>query len=258
MATGRLKIDIRRQAILEQLKRDGQVFVSDLSEKLGITPVTIRNDLDTLAMEGRLERIQGGAILKPVTAYADSRDSLPIQPEKQAIAQAVLDYVQDGDTLFINSGRTALAAAQMLSQRKKLNIVTNSLEAANCLSHQADIRLILLGGELNAIYGFTYGGDALEQLGRYQSDWSILSVDGIHPDHGITTYHADEAIVDRTMIARAKKTIIVADHNKIGRVGFSHICNIDHRHILITDNDCNPMMLDHLKNSGLSLHIAQR
>ena len=64
MATGKLKIDIRRQAILEQLNRDGQVFVTDLSQKLGITPVTIRNDLDTLAMEGRLDRIQGGAIRK--------------------------------------------------------------------------------------------------------------------------------------------------------------------------------------------------
>ena len=64
MATGRLKIDIRRQAILEKLNKDGQVFVTDLSEQLGATAVTIRNDLDVLAAEGRLERIQGGAIRK--------------------------------------------------------------------------------------------------------------------------------------------------------------------------------------------------
>ena len=86
MAIGKLKIDIRRQAILEQLNRDGQVFVNDLSKKMGITPVTIRNDLDTLAMEGRLERIQGGAIRKvsPAETWAPTINSLSVlQQEKQ-------------------------------------------------------------------------------------------------------------------------------------------------------------------------------
>lgn len=259
MATGKLKIDIRRQAILEQLNRDGQVFVTDLSQRLSITPVTIRNDLDTLAAEGRLERIQGGAIRKfqsPEGWPSSMSKNMPLQKEKHAIAEAVLDYVSNGDTLFINSGMTTLAVAEVLSQRKKLNIVTNSLAVANYLSHQPDVRLILLGGELNANYGFTCGGDALEQLNRYQSDWSIMSVDGLHPEHGITTYHADEALIDRTMIARARKTIFVADHRKIGRVGFSHICNVDPSQILITDDDCDAPMLERLNKIGITLHMA--
>lgn len=257
MTTGKLKIDIRRQAILEQLNRDGQVFVTDLSQKMGITPVTIRNDLDTLAIEGRLERIQGGAIRKPQGADSWATESnTSLQKEKHAIANAVLDYINNGDTLFINSGMTTLTVAKILSQRKKLNIVTNSLAVANYLSHQPDVRLILLGGELNANYGFTCGGDALEQLNRYQPEWSILSVDGLHPEHGITTYHADEAMIDRAMIARARKTIFVADHRKIGRVGFSHICNVDPNHIVITDSNCDKPMLEGLQNVGITLHVA--
>lgn len=258
MATGKLKIDIRRQAILEQLNREGQVFVTALSEKLGITPVTIRNDLDTLALEGRLERIQGGAIRK--LARADTANAtggfVPLQSEKHAIAEAVLDYISNGDTLFINSGMTTLAVAEMLSRRKKLNIVTNSLAVANYLSRQPDTRLILLGGELNANYGFTYGGDALQQLNRYQSEWSILSVDGVHPEGGITTYHADEALIDSTMIARAQRTIFVADHRKIGRIGFSHVCNMDAGHTLITDSGSDRKILDELQAKSVSVHIA--
>ena len=127
MATGKLKIDIRRQAILEQLNRDGQVFVTELSQKMGITPVTIRNDLDTLAIEGRLERIQGGAIRKSQIAEVwNTGAGVSMQQGKNAIAEAVLDYINNGDTLFINSGMTTLAVAQILSQRKKLNIVTNN------------------------------------------------------------------------------------------------------------------------------------
>ena len=257
MANGKLKIDIRRQAILEQLNRDGIVQVAQLSERLGTTQATIRNDLDTLAAEGQLDRIQGGAVRKVKSGEGWSGSVSPVGQGRRAIAEAVLQYINDGDTLFINSGMTTMAVAEVLSLRKNLNIVTNSLAVANYLAHQADMRLILLGGELNANYGFTYGGDALEQLSRYQPQWSILSVDGVHPEHGITTYHADEAMIDRTMIARAQKTIIVADNRKIGRVGFSHICGIDENQLLITDNCSEETQLERIQNAGATVHIAQ-
>lgn len=257
MATGKLKIDIRRQAIMEQLNREGIVQVAQLSERLGATPATIRNDLDTLAAEGQLDRIQGGAVRKVKIAEGWNGIPAPVGQGRRAIAEAVLSYISDGDTLFINSGMTTMAVAEVLSLRKNLNIVTNSLAVANYLAHQADMRLILLGGELNANYGFTYGGDALEQLNRYQPQWSILSVDGVHPEHGITTYHADEAMIDRTMIARAQKTIIVADHRKIGRVGFSHICGVDAGQILVTDSGCEEVVLEKIENTGATVHVAQ-
>ena len=257
MASGKLKIDIRRQAILEQLNREGIVQVAELSQRLGTTPATIRNDLDTLAAEGQLDRIQGGAVRKVKPAEGWTNPVAPVGQGRRAIAEAVLSYIKDGDTLFINSGMTTMAVAEVLSLRKNLNIVTNSLAVANYLAHQADMRLILLGGELNANYGFTYGGDALEQLSRYQPQWSILSVDGVHPEHGITTYHADEAMIDRTMIARAQKTIIVADHRKIGRVGFSHICGVGENQLLITDSGCEELVLERIEAAGAEVHVAR-
>lgn len=257
MASGKLKIDIRRQAILDQLNREGIVQVAQLSQWLGTTQATIRNDLDALAAEGRLDRIQGGAVRRAQPSDNWSGIPAPVGQGRRAIAEAVLSYIHDGDTLFINSGMTTMAVAEVLSLRKNLNIVTNSLAVANYLAHQADMRLILLGGELNANYGFTYGGDALEQLGRYQPQWSILSVDGVHPEHGITTYHADEAMIDRTMIARAQKTIIVADHRKIGRVGFSHICGVDAGQTLVTDSGCEEVVLERIRATGAQVHTAK-
>ena len=257
MANGKLKIDIRRQAIMEQLNRDGMVQVTQLSQRLGATPATIRNDLDALALEGQLDRISGGAVRKVKPNDGWISNPAPVGQGRRAIAEAVLTHIRDGDTLFINSGMTTMAVAEVLSLRKNLNIVTNSLAVANYLAHQADMRLILLGGELNANYGFTYGGDALEQLRRYQPQWSILSVDGVHPEHGITTYHADEAMIDRTMIARAQKTIIVADHRKIGRVGFSHICGIDGNQLLVTDSGCEQTQLERIEAAGGAIHVAQ-
>ncbi len=258
MAQGRLKIDIRRQEIIDRLQRDGRVFVTELSQQLGITPVTIRNDLDALALAGQLERIQGGAIRKPskdIPAPA-IYSSATLQAERQAIAACVLEHIHDGDTLFLNSGMTTLTIAEILTQRNRLSVVTNSLAVANHLAHQPDVRLILLGGELNANYGFTHGGNALEQLQQYQPEWSILSVDGVHPSRGITTYHADEVMIDRAMVSQAQKTIIVADHHKIGNIGFSHICNLDKNHTLITNTQADSATLSHIRQNGTSVYLA--
>lgn len=237
MTGGKLKIDIRRKRILEQLRLDGKVSVTQLSEAMDVTPVTIRNDLAMLEQEGQVVRIQGGAIQVPGTVdYSAAQAAADAYAhEKQRIAQAAAKMVRDGDTLFINSGTTTEYVAEALSARRNLNVVTNSLAVAKRLGAVASVRVVLIGGEINAQYGFTHGGDAQEQLQRYQADWAILSVDGISATGGITTYHAEEAIIDRMMIRGAKYAVIVADRSKIGKTGFTRVGECGPNTCLITD-----------------------
>lgn len=254
MSAGELKIDARRKRILELLERDGKVVVSQLSAMLGTTTVTIRNDLDALERSGYLERIQGGAILKITPAHPES--SVRCLAEKRRMAETLAEIICDGDTLFLNGGTTTLALAQALKQRQRLNVVTNSAAIAAELSGLPTLRVILLGGEFNPHYGFTYGGDAQEQLRKYQADYAILSVDGISAAGGITTYHAEEAILDRMMAAQSRKTIILADHTKLGRAGFSLIFGADQAQTLVTDGPCNPEQLAQLQEAGLTVMQA--
>lgn len=237
MTGERLKIDIRRKRIMEQLRLEGKVLVSQLSQLLAVTPVTIRNDLAVLEQEGQLLRIQGGAI--PVPGSTEQIVPFvgqdPSAREKKAIAQAAAGLVRDGDTLFINSGTTTAFVAEALSVRKNLNVVTNSLSVARRLGAVPSVRVVLIGGEINAQYGFTHGGDAQEQLQRYQADWAILSVDGISAHSGITTYHAQEAVIDRMMLQGAKQAMVVAHHSKIGKAGFSRVCDCAPSTVLVTD-----------------------
>ena len=123
-------------------------------------------------------------------------------------------------------------------RKKHLNIVTNSLSIAMELGNTPTFHVLLLGGEINASYGFTSGGDAQEQLSKYRADWAILSVDGVSAQGGITTCHSEEAIIDRLMMANAKKRLIAATGNKIGKAGFSRICDGDGSTQLITDTTC--------------------
>jgi DeoR/GlpR family transcriptional regulator of sugar metabolism len=251
MAAAELKIDARRKKILELLERSGHVYVTQLSEALGATTVTIRSDLKALETSGYLERVPGGAIAKVKLAQSDAVVSL--LKEKRAIARACAARIDNGDTLFINSGTTTLELAYALRQHRNLNIVTSSIAIATLLSDAPSFRVILLGGELNVQYGFTRGGDAQDQLSKYQADHCILTLDGVSASEGITTYHADEAIIDRMMVERAKHTIVVADHSKIGRAGFSLICPINHIHTLITDDRCDADALKPLDRDGLRI-----
>lgn len=252
MASGKLKIDIRRKKIMELLARDGQVSVTELSEQLGVTQTTLRTDLDSLAADGLLVRVSGGAIPAP---QKQPEQEISCAQEKTAIAKRILSHVHDGDTLFLNSGTTTLLIARYLCEKSRLSVVTNSLAVAQLLG-ATPVRVVLLGGEINAEYGFTYGADAMEQLQRYQPTWAILSVDGVEAQHGISTYHAEEAMIDRLMIQCAGKTLLAADHRKIGRAGFSHVCNFFDGCYLVTDSACDRRALSELQQAGVPTDIA--
>ena len=254
MADRKLKIDIRRGKILELLRQKGSVSVAQLSYLLNATTVTIRSDLTALERDGYLTRMQGGAVLRADRQSAGA-GSIVNSAQKQKIATAVADRIRDGDTLLINSGTTTYFIAQALKSRKNLYIVTNSIDVAKALGDHPTFRVILLGGVINAQAGFTYGGDAQEQLERYQADWCILSVDGVSTKSGITTCHAEEAILDKMMIHGAKSVIVAADQSKIGKAGFTWICDCNSAVNLITEGG-DPEELARLEEADMKVTIV--
>lgn len=253
-----LKIDVRRKKILELLDRDGQVRVSQLSEILGTTVVTIRSDLAALERNGYLERIPGGAVQAVKNYY-----NLDFQRRKQEhmeykkdIAVAASNLVNDGETLLINSGTTTFFTAVELKRHKNLNIVTNSISVALELGTYPTFRVILLGGEINPQYSFTYGNDAMQQLKNYKADKAILSVDGIHNEIGLTTYHAEEAVINKLMMERARQTVIVADYTKLRHESFANIGAISNAHSWVTNDCVDKKLLSEIKASGIEVIMA--
>ncbi len=256
MAESRLKIDIRREKILSELRRNGKVLVSELSRTLGVTAVTVRNDLQALERDGYVIRMNGGAVYSSRNIEKPGiPDSTPISQahQKEEIAVAISSMISDGDTLFINSGTTTELVAAELKKRNNLNIVTNSINVATLLGNVSSFRVILLGGEVNTKYKFTYGGDAQEQLSHYQADWAIMAIDGIGVKRGITTYHAEEAIIDRMMMKGAARVLIAADHTKIGRAGFMRVCDPSGNLTLVTNRATPTAELAELYEQGIDI-----
>lgn len=259
MPRSSLKIDIRRGAIMDRLRRDGRVLVSELARELNATQATIRNDLTALENDGQLVRMQGGALMlmrggaqSPVLKAAAERCTA----EKRRIAACCASMIHDGDTLMLNSGTTTLAVARALTAHKALHILTNSIAIATELGAVPTFQVMLLGGEINAQYGFIYGSDALLQLERYRSDWAILSVDSMSAAGGVTTYHPDEAVVDLSMLNRAGRTLVTADHTKIGRSGFARFHDVDKSLTLITDAESDGAQLKEMEAHGLEIILA--
>lgn len=255
---GDLKIDKRRSKILEMLNKDGVVRIKDLSEQLSASAVTIRADLDSLEKDGFLERTTGGAVLTVKNAYKIDfiQRKQTNYENKKAIAIKVADMIPDGATLIINSGSTTYLVAEELKKRKRLNIVTNSIEVALELGCQPTFRVILLGGEINAQYAFTYGNDALEELKNYKADYAILSMDGVCSEVGLTTLHVEEAIIDRAMIDRSRNVLVVADSTKYDHEGFSFVTDFSKINSWITDNNLSDEIAEKIKNKGVNVFKA--
>lgn len=253
-----LKIDARRKSILELLTQKGEVRVSELSAMFDATEVTIRNDLSALESDGYLQRVVGGAVQTVRNFYnldyiQRNRTNMEF---KRAIGKAAVNLINDGETLMINAGATTGCVASELKSKRNLNVVTNSLTVAMELGTVPTFRLILLGGEVNVQYAFAHGADALEQLEHYKADHAILSIDGVSAEAGLTTYHAEEAAVDRAMMRRSRSTIVVADHTKVGHESFSSVHSFTPDIYMVTNQCADRQEVAEIAAKGAKVYLC--
>lgn len=235
----------RRQIILDMLNRNGSIRVVDLSHILNTSVVTIRKDLDELEREGLLERMHGGA-MKNNKAYQYNSFTNRLgtkAEEKQKIAAAAADMINEGDSIIINTGSTTFYVVQELKKKNNVIVITNSLQVFNEIGFCKNITTIFLGGKFDPVLQVTYGNEVISQLSEYMADKLIMGIDGIDLTGGLTSYDYSQVAIARHMIERSKHGIIVADDSKIGRIAFSHICSITNIETIITNDSPNSKAL---------------
>lgn len=230
-------VEQRRAQIIDLIRKNGSVRVSDISETYSISEVTVRSDLEYLESQGQLTRVHGGAIATG-KLYANmdlSERYLTNAASKRALAASAASLIENNDTIMMNAGTTLAYVLHEIKGKKNISIVTNSIQNALEISTYPEVNVILLGGEIDAKYQFTYGNDTLSQLERYHANKCILSVDGIHEQDGLTLYYANESGIVRKMIEFSDEVIVVADSSKLGRNAFSRVASLDKVDVLITN-----------------------
>ena len=248
----------RKQKISELLKQNDSVRVTELSELFDVSEVTIRNYLADMEKKGLLTRVHGGAVssYKPYYSMNLTQRLETNQLEKVDIAERVASLIRPNDTVMLNSGTTTLLAFRKFPSEYTLNIVTNSISIALEASGNPNYNVILVGGAVNTKYQFTYGTDAVRQLGNYHADKLILSVDGIDPEQGFSTYYDKESEIDAAMIAQSDTCIVAADYSKFGHNAFVKISDISVADCIVTNATADKTVLEEIGLLGVEVILA--
>jgi DeoR/GlpR family transcriptional regulator of sugar metabolism len=245
----------RQQLILQYLKENGKVNINDLSKKLGVSPITIRRDLQLFEHNGIVEKFYGGAALIEKSldddpSFSDSSEKHVSQ--KHAIAQCAAGLIEDGDIIFINSSSTALLILEYLED-KHVTVVTNNGKSLQ-ISSSPNIDLVLTGGEVNRRKLCMVGDYATHILSKISANKCFLGVSGISANLGISTSVLQETTINSMMLKKCTgPTIILADNSKVGKNHNFLVGEINMISYLITDSNADPKELELIKSKGIKV-----
>ena len=207
----------RLNHILQSLDASGSVSVGELAERFGVSKETIRRDLKSLADQGRVSLVHGGATLGLPAEPSLSRREAENAPGKAAIGRKAASLVRDGMVVLIDSGSTTLFLAEALITREHLTVITNSLPIALTLCRTQGVKTIMLGGEIHANDEASFGVDTLELLRHYTVDLAFVGAGGISDEGEFTDYTRLAAEQRHLMLKAGRKAYVVADHTKFER-----------------------------------------
>ena len=248
----------RQLQILQLVERQQRISVADICVTFDVSEATARRDLETLASQGKLQRVHGGAIIltqAPPEQPILQRQSEEID-EKVRIGQAAAALVHPGETVFLGSGTTVLEAARALRGRRGLTVLTNSLPVVNALAGAEGITIICLGGMLRE-GEFSFIGHITEQaLAEVRADKVFMGTRAISLEYGLTHEYLPETMTDRAILKAGKEIIVLADHTKFGRAATVLLAPLERIHTIVTDDQTPQEFLDAVQARGLHVVLA--
>ncbi|SFS55413.1 DeoR/GlpR family DNA-binding transcription regulator [Saccharopolyspora flava] len=234
----------RQEVILDEVRRTGAVQVGDLVQRLGVSDMTIRRDLDALARRGLVEKVYGGATSTIGTSTDEpgfEAKSVRQLTEKEAIAALAAEQIQPGTAIGLSAGTTTWTLARQLDEIPDLTIVTNSVRVADALQQRGRVdRTVVLTGGVRTPSDALVGPVAVQSLRSLHLDLVFLGVHGMAPRAGFTTPNLNESETNRAFAEAAGRLVVVADSSKWSTVGISTIVDFDEVDLLISDQGLPP------------------
>jgi len=220
----------RRRLILQLLRTRGSVSVADLEQEFGISAMTARRDLRMLEEEGLANRTYGGAVLPASAAGEDSFEQRIGQAveAKARLAQATVDLIADGETVFVDSSTTSyFAIRELIGAGRELIVVTNSLPVMQLVGDAARAELVGLGGSYRPVARSFVGPDTVRTARSLLADKALISVKGVTSDGALSDPDPLEAEVKRAMIEQSTQPILQLDASKLESRGLAVIANLE-------------------------------
>lgn len=242
----------RANAILALLTQEGKLEVALLAEKLNVSQVTIRKDLDNLERRGIIRREHGFAVLRS-TDDINGRIAYHYE-EKKKIAQRAAELVRDGDTILIESGSCcALLAETLAATRKDLTVITNSAFIADHIRGKSNFQVILLGGIYQQDAQVMVGPMVRQCVENFLVGLLFIGTDGYSTKCGFTNRDQMRAQAVRDMARQAERVIVVTESEKFVHHGIVPL-NLKHSvTTVITDSQLEDTAREELNHKGISV-----
>ncbi len=248
----------RQKQILSRLVRQGRLSVAEIVEQFSISEATARRDLETLASQGKVQRVHGGVI-----TVEQAPPELPIldrekeqSDEKVRIGRAAAGLVADKETVFLGSGTTVLEVARNLRDRKGLTVITNSLPVLNTLAGLKETTVISLGGMLRESELSFIGHITEQALTEVRVDKVFMGTRGLSLEHGLTNDYLQETLTDRAILKIGREVVIVADYSKVNRVSTVLLAPLKTMSTFVTDEKADKKFLQALKKQGVNVIVV--
>lgn len=246
-------MNARQSEILQIVNERKRVQVTELVETIGVSGVTIRQDLNLLEQQSYLKRVHGAAI----ALQSDDIDTrLEVKFDiKQALASKAANLVKPNETVLIEGGSANALLARTLAKRGDVTIITPSAYIAN-LIRNSDANIILLGGV------YQHQGESLvgplTKLGIEHINFSsaFLGIDGFHQDTGFTSRDMMRAEIADCIIAKKRRNIVLTDSSKFGQIYPSSISHPSQISVLLTDDSAPKQDIAYLKKQGIEIILG--
>lgn len=245
----------RRNAILSRLSMEGKVVVSDLSREFSVTEETIRRDLEKLDRDGLAKKTYGGAVKIDsfnIDLPFHVRQQSNVQG-KQQIAAIIGDMIQDGDYIMLDASTTALYVVKSILQRKKITLITNSIEILIELCNKPDWTIISTGGMLKEGGLSLVGYQAERMVSGFHVDLAVCSCKGIDFEMGVTDSNERDSEIKKAFFHAAKRRVLAVDSSKFDKVSFVKVCGIGEVDTVVTDRNPGERWKERVSEQGASL-----
>lgn len=238
----------RKSQILKYIQREKAVKTEDLSKYFDVHEATIRRDLTFLEQENKIKRTHGGVVLNEEVfsePHFDERESSLFE-EKKRIGVKAASFINDGDSIILDSGTTTKQIAEAIKDRSNITVITNDIHIAALLT-RSSVKVVVTGGILFS-ENFILNGEITNQtLSKLNVTKAFIATPALHPQKGLT--HFDDTLISAkiSMIRAAKEIFVVTDHSKLGMASLYTFGEMDKIHHIITDDKISEKMEKELK-----------
>ncbi|MBW1634650.1 MAG: DeoR/GlpR transcriptional regulator [Deltaproteobacteria bacterium] len=250
-------ISRRQRSIMDFIRENGSVQVSDLSANLQVTPQTIRRDLNRLYELELVQRVHGGAVIKEsVENLGYGARKILLAAEKAEIGKLAAGIIPDNSSMYINIGTTTERVAEFLVDHRDMLVITNCINVASILWPSPGIEVMIAGGTIRRSDGGIVGSSTEEFINKFKLDYAVIGCSAIDDSGEFFDYDLREVRVTQAIIRHARSIIMVTDSTKLERSASIIVGNLTDLDILVIDDGISDRFLQLCRQNNVQVKIV--